>query len=1329
MVKVIMVLGIRVMLLAMVETMQADRQGLLNATTVKVKDIWICNALSLSDEGMQHDTGVSDGQDVQTIIPNNAAFRTEDLDTYDSDCDEISNTQAVLMANISNYESDVISEDIIKPLREKSKDENVNYDYVESETKNVELKNSLAKLISENERFCNEINHVKQVFKVQFDSIKKTRVRTKEHSDSLIDKLNLKSAENEDLKAQIQDKPLDNALDFACMHAQRIQELLVYVQDTCLNAINLSAKKVTVTPKNKVKKVRFAEPLTSSSNIKHVKSSKTSNSNTPVLSPTRLKCSTSNCGSKPTCNKKNDMISQTPSRNMKNKVKSQPRNVNKKNRVVEPIRNLNVKQSQLNVNSKLICAICKKSMFDGVHDMRLFYFVKNVNSRAKSAKKKQNIWKRTGSYDPDLILLLRSCKAKNDPKITSTNVVPSKQTTSHSVATQKQELKVYSRKPKNVKILGCPDCSLVYGLRMFETHDKEPLSAHELCKSKKSSHQPKAKDTNQEKLYLLNIDLYGPMRVASIKRKSDNDDLGKLDTKADIGIFVGYAPANKAFRIYNTRKIIETIHVTFDELKVMASEQLSSGPELHSMTPVTSSSGLVSNLVSQQPSAASRAVILSNSPVSTSIDQEAPSSSTPSTQEQEQYPMISQGFVESPKTPIFRNDLLNESLHEESTHQGSSLNVRQNHTPFEHLGFRQEEGIDFEESFAPVARIGAIRIFIANVAHKNMTIFQMDVKTAFLNGKLKEEVYVSQPEGFIDQDNPSNVYKLKKALYGLKQAPRAWYDMLSSFLISQHFSKGAVDPTLFIRQVGNDLLLVQIYVDDIISAYTNTAMCNEFSNQMTTKFKMSMMGKMSFFLGLQISQSPRGIFINQSKYAFEIVKKYGMLSSDYVDTPMVKKSKLDEDLHGTPIDATLYRAYADADHVGCQDTRRSTSGSAQNMNATRAQQKALDDALVASADRLEFGKCNMRLKTDFKTKEATFQVVMDALDLTLFYRQVFKDLPLEQDILSFIRDLGHTGDITYLTDVNVDYLHQPWRAFAIVINKCLSDLLFQIEYKDAKKTNKMSFLDSQRSSLITSCDGVDTQSKVPDEQQQKTFGTYEGTSTKPGVLDVSPYESESKKESWGESEDDDGDNDNVGESDDHNDDNDDERTESDSDEIPDPNMTNVDQTEHEEKEYDDEFYEEEEEENIDDKEMMYAEEDDEVTKELYDDVNVNLGNKDIDMTIADQGIIDKYLASKMKEAVCGCSTANEQAQRRSSSLESIIPQSDVYSRRRIISLTRLKSMKKYDYGHLEEIEVRRDDQELYTFKEGDFKRLRLQDIEDMLLLLVQQRLTNLTIDE
>ncbi|GJZ60718.1 retrovirus-related pol polyprotein from transposon TNT 1-94 [Tanacetum coccineum] len=255
-------------------------------------------------------------------------------------------------------------------------------------------------------------------------------------------------------------------------------------------------------------------------------------------------------------------------------------------------------------------------------------------------------------------------------------------------------------------------------------------------------------------------------------------------------------------------------------------------------------------------------------------------------------------------------------------------------------GYRYEEGIDFEESFAPVGQIEAIRIFIANATHKNMTVYQMDVKTAFLNGVLREEV----------------------------DAPRAWYELLSKFLLSQKFSKGDVEPTLFTRKEGKDILLVQIYVDDIIFAFTDPELCDVFANIMSSKFKMSMMGKISFFLGLQISQNPRGIFINQSKYALEMIKKYGMESIGPIDSPMVERTKLDEDPQGIPVDPTRYRSmasptekhltavkwvfrylkgtinmglwypkdtvieltvYADVDHARCQDTRRSTSSNAQ----------------------------------------------------------------------------------------------------------------------------------------------------------------------------------------------------------------------------------------------------------------------------------------------------------------------------------------------------------------------------------------------------------------
>ncbi|GJY06934.1 retrovirus-related pol polyprotein from transposon TNT 1-94 [Tanacetum coccineum] len=353
-------------------------------------------------------------------------------------------------------------------------------------------------------------------------------------------------------------------------------------------------------------------------------------------------------------------------------------------------------------------------------------------------------------------------------------------------------------------------------------------------------------------------------------------------------------------------------------------------------------------------------------------------------------------------------------------------------------GYRQEEGIDFEESFAPVARIEAIRIFIANAATKNMIIYQMDVKTAFLNGDLQEEVFVSQPEGFEDQDNPTHVYRLKKALYGLKQAPRAWYDTLSKFLLANNFFKGAVDPTLFTRKSGKHILLVQIYVDDIIFASTDHNACHIFSKEMSSKFQMSMMGQMSFFLGLQVSQSPGGIFINQAKYALETLKKYGMDLSDPVDTPMVDRLKLDEDLMGIPVDQTRFRgmvgslmyltasrpdlvfavcmcaryqakptkkhfeaikrvfrylkgtinmglwypkdnamsltAYADADHAGCQDSRRSTSGSAQFLG-----------------DRLVSWSSKKQRSTAISTTEAEYIAMSGCCAQILWMRSQLKD--------------------------------------------------------------------------------------------------------------------------------------------------------------------------------------------------------------------------------------------------------------------------------------------------------------------------------------------------
>ncbi|GJY15503.1 retrovirus-related pol polyprotein from transposon TNT 1-94, partial [Tanacetum coccineum] len=199
-----------------------------------------------------------------------------------------------------------------------------------------------------------------------------------------------------------------------------------------------------------------------------------------------------------------------------------------------------------------------------------------------------------------------------------------------------------------------------------------------------------------------------------------------------------------------------------------------------------------------------------------------------------------------------------------------------------------------------------VRMFIAYAAHKNITIFQMDVKTAFLNGPLKEEIYVSQPIGFIDPEFPYHVYRLKKALYGLKKAPRAWYDKLYSFLIQHGFTKGIVDPTLFTRRHEEDMLLVQVYVDDIIFGSTNPDFSKRIANLMKRNFEMSMIGELKFFLGLQVHQSPRGIFISQSQYAIELLKKHGLDECVSMSTPMATE-RLDADLQGTPTNQTTYR--------------------------------------------------------------------------------------------------------------------------------------------------------------------------------------------------------------------------------------------------------------------------------------------------------------------------------------------------------------------------------------------------------------------------------------
>jgi hypothetical protein len=221
-------------------------------------------------------------------------------------------------------------------------------------------------------------------------------------------------------------------------------------------------------------------------------------------------------------------------------------------------------------------------------------------------------------------------------------------------------------------------------------------------------------------------------------------------------------------------------------------------------------------------------------------------------------------------------------------------------------GYDQQEGVDFDETYALVTRLESIRMQLAFASAKDFKLYQMDVKSAFLNGYIKEEVYVHQPPGFEDPTHPEHVYKLNKALYGLKQAPRAWYDRLRTFLLQHDFRIGVVDSTLFVKE-GNDILLVQIYVDDIIFGSNKESLCQHFCETMKTEFEMSMMGELRFFLGLQIQQLDTGIYISQTKYVLEILKKFDFENVNGKETPIALSTSLGEDLSGKRVDEKKYQ--------------------------------------------------------------------------------------------------------------------------------------------------------------------------------------------------------------------------------------------------------------------------------------------------------------------------------------------------------------------------------------------------------------------------------------
>ncbi|GJT71382.1 retrovirus-related pol polyprotein from transposon TNT 1-94 [Tanacetum coccineum] len=393
------------------------------------------------------------------------------------------------------------------------------------------------------------------------------------------------------------------------------------------------------------------------------------------------------------------------------------------------------------------------------------------------------------------------------------------------------------------------------------------------------------------------------------------DHLGKFNGKVDEGFFVGYSLNSKAFRVFNsrTRIVEENLHIRFSE---NTPNVVSSGPDwlfdIDALTRTMNYKPIVADKEDNVNSTNNVNVAGTNevnvvggkTSIELPFDTNMPALEDYSIFDFTNHPLdqvigdlqsatqtrkMSKNLKEHRRTQkvdlpngkraigskwVFRN---------KKDERGIMI---RNKARLVAQGYTQEEGIDYDEVFAPVARIEAIRLFLAYASFKDFVVYQMDVKSDFLYGKIEEEVYVCQPPGFEDPDFPDRVYKVEKALYGLHQAPRAWYETLSTYLLDNGFQRGKIDKTLFIKRHKGDILLVQVYVDDIIFGSTKKELCNAFEKLMHEKFQMSSMGELTFFLGLQVQQKKDGIFISQDKYVVEILKKFGFTEVKTASTPM-----------------------------------------------------------------------------------------------------------------------------------------------------------------------------------------------------------------------------------------------------------------------------------------------------------------------------------------------------------------------------------------------------------------------------------------------------------
>nr|GEV08642.1 retrovirus-related Pol polyprotein from transposon TNT 1-94 [Tanacetum cinerariifolium] len=666
------------------------------------------------------DLRIPEGQATQTVITHNAAYQTDDLDAYDSDCDELNTARVALIANLSHYGSDALGE-VHNPDNVDNSMINQDPNPSKRPTK-VDVPKELPKVNMVNTSLNKLKHHL-----AGFDVVIKERTMPTANTEGSWRFKHTKSCFRDEIIPFVKAlKDIFNTFDLYLIDELTEVQNFFHQMEQAVEQHRLELKMFKI-KMNQVlnENERLLEQIINKDIVNIVVIYSVNNASVNLH---EVKPSTSANGSQPSGNTKKVTTS--------------------------------VSHSKLNANSELICVKCNGCMLFDNHDLCVPNVINDVNARPKSKVVKKNskrkVWKPTGkvftktgfTWRPTgqiFTIVGNECPLT---RITTTTVVPYRKPIA---------LETYTTKPVITLVVQIVLWYLDSGYFKHMTEDRSQL-------------------TNFINKFLA------PEVIAPIAK-----------------------------------------------------------------------------LVAPEPTAST------DSPSSTTMDQDVPSTSNSQTILKTQTPVISTnveednhdldvahinndtfvGIEESPKTPTFRDDPLHEYLHEDSTSQGSSSNIRQTHTPFELLGrwtkdhpianiykvktdefgrvlknkarlvtqgFRQEKGINFKESFSSVARIETIRIFIANVAHKNMTIFQMDVKTAFLNGKLKEEVYVSKPEGFVDQENPSHVSKLKKALYGLKQAPRVCDSIDTPLVEKSNLDKDLqgkpADATLYRGMIGSLMYLI-----------------------------------------------------------------------------------------------------------------------------------------------------------------------------------------------------------------------------------------------------------------------------------------------------------------------------------------------------------------------------------------------------------------------------------------------------------------------------------------------------------------------------------------